>query len=209
MKGATNENNGCGYNDSDHPRHDLRRAEPPAQEKAVEPNTVTAIANIVLEPDVALAEVARSLTSGCAETYPKGFALDKLHRPHISCRSDSSKRPTWTRCTRPFEILAEEKPATWKLTAHKYYYIPLKEIGLAGIVIEPTDDMVRFQQKLIEAVKPFTVKTGTAAAFATTKERSAPRRADDRLGGGLRSECNWQEVQPTRDDRHRDRKISE
>jgi hypothetical protein len=43
-------------------------------------------------------------------------------------------------------------------------------IGLAGIVIEPTDDLLRFQKKLIDAVAPFTVKTGTAAAFVTTKE---------------------------------------
>ena len=37
-------------------------------------------------------------------------------------------------------------------------------------MIEPTDDLIRYQQKLIDAVAPFTVKTGTAAAFVTTKE---------------------------------------
>jgi hypothetical protein len=37
-------------------------------------------------------------------------------------------------------------------------------------VIEPTADLIRFQQKLFDAVAPFTVKTGTAAAFVTTKE---------------------------------------
>ena len=41
---------------------------------------------------------------------------------------------------------------------------------LAGIVIEPTDDLIRFQQKLIEAVAPFTERTGTSAAFVTTKD---------------------------------------
>ena len=46
----------------------------------------------------------------------------------------------------------------------------MKDLGLAGIVIEPTDDLLRYQQKLIDAVAPFTVKTGTAAAFVTTKE---------------------------------------
>jgi hypothetical protein len=68
------------------------------------------------------------------------------------------------------KVLAEEKPTGWKLKAHKYYYIPWKGLGLAGIVIEPTDDLIRYQKKLIEAVEPFTVKTGTAAAFVTTKE---------------------------------------
>jgi hypothetical protein len=30
----------------------------------------------------------------------------------------------------------------------------MEEIGLAGIVIEPTDDLIRYQQKLIDAVTP-------------------------------------------------------
>jgi hypothetical protein len=37
-------------------------------------------------------------------------------------------------------------------------------------VIEPTDDLVRFQKKLVDAVEPYTVKTGTKAAFVTTKQ---------------------------------------
>src|SRR5207248_764924 len=56
--------------------------------------------------------------------------------------------------------------------AHKYYYMPYQGLGLAGIVVEPTDDLIKYQQKLIDAVAPFTVKTGTAAAFATAKEDS-------------------------------------
>jgi hypothetical protein len=68
------------------------------------------------------------------------------------------------------KVLAEEKPASWKLKAYKYYFIPWKEIGLSGIVIEPTEDLIRYQKKLIDAVAPFTVEKGTAAAFVTTKE---------------------------------------
>ena len=33
-----------------------------------------------------------------------------------------------------------------------------------------SDDLIRYQKKLIEAVAPFTAKKGTAAAFVTTKE---------------------------------------
>jgi hypothetical protein len=68
------------------------------------------------------------------------------------------------------KMLASERPASWKLKAYKYYYMPWKEIGLGGIVVEPTDDLIRYQKKLIDAVEPFTVKTGTAAAYVTTKE---------------------------------------
>jgi len=68
------------------------------------------------------------------------------------------------------KVLAEERPTSWKLKAYKYYYIPWKAIGIAGIVIEPTDDLIRFQKKLIDAVAPFAEKRGTAAAFVTTAE---------------------------------------
>jgi hypothetical protein len=68
------------------------------------------------------------------------------------------------------QVLAEENPTAWKLKAYKYYFIPWKNLGLAGIVIEPTDDLTRYQKKLIAAVAPFTVKSGTAAAFVTTNE---------------------------------------
>ena len=65
--------------------------------------------------------------------------------------------------------LRKRRPS-WELKAYKYYYIPWKNIGVAGIVIEPTDDLIRFQKKLIDAIAPFAEKTGTAAAFATTAE---------------------------------------
>lgn len=53
------------------------------------------------------------------------------------------------------------------MTAFKYYYIPLGPVGLAGIVIQPTPDLLRLQQELIDAAGPYTVKTATAAAFYT------------------------------------------
>ena len=67
------------------------------------------------------------------------------------------------------KVLADEKPASWKLKAYKYYYIPSPPVGLAGIVVEPTPDLLRLQQKIIDAVTPFTVKTGTPAAFMSTE----------------------------------------
>jgi len=38
-------------------------------------------------------------------------------------------------------------------------------MGVAGIVVEPTKELHRLQDALIKAVKPYTVKTGTPAAF--------------------------------------------
>jgi hypothetical protein len=43
-------------------------------------------------------------------------------------------------------------------------------MGVGVIVVEPTADLLKLQKKLIDAVAPFTVKTGTSAAFFTTAD---------------------------------------
>jgi len=134
------------------------------------PGAVTAI-DILLEPDATMVEHAEAANERLLKEFPKGFALDKTHHPHISCLQRYVRTANLNEVYEAVaKVLAEEKPATWKLKAYKYYYIPWKEIGLAGIVVEPTADLIRYQQKLIDAVAPFTVTTGSAAAFVTTKE---------------------------------------
>ena len=59
------------------------------------------------------------------------------------------------------------KAASWNLKAFKYYYIPVPPNGIAGIVVEPTEELLSLQQELLAAVAPFTEKTGTAAAFVS------------------------------------------
>jgi hypothetical protein len=68
------------------------------------------------------------------------------------------------------KVLASEKVTSWKLTAFKYYYIPLKEIGLGGILVQPTADLIRLQDELFDAIGKFMApgNLGTAAAFKTT-----------------------------------------
>ena len=138
--------------------------------KANEPNPVTAI-DILLDPDATMVKQAQAANERLLKVFPKGFALGKTHQPHISCLQRYVRTADLDKVYAAVgKVLAEEKPTTWKLKAYKYYFLPWKEIGLAGIVIEPTNDLIRYQQKLIAAVAPFTVETGTAAAFVTTKE---------------------------------------
>src|SRR5580765_1850596 len=134
------------------------------------PHPVTAI-DILLDPDATMVKHAQAANARLRKEFPKGFVLDATHHPHISCLQRYVKTADLDKVYAAVrKVLAEEKPTTWKLKAYKYYYIPWKEIGLAGIVIEPTEDLLRYQKKLSDAVAPFTVETGTAAAFVTTKE---------------------------------------
>jgi hypothetical protein len=140
------------------------------QVKAEDPSAVTAI-DIVLEPDATLVQHAEAANARLLKEFPKGFSLGKTHHPHISCLQRYVKTADLDKVYDAVgKVLAEEHPTSWKLKAYKYYYIPWKEIGLAGIVVEPTEDLIGYQKKLIDAVTPFTVEAGTAAAFVTTKE---------------------------------------
>ena len=66
-------------------------------------------------------------------------------------------------------VLARHAYRGWRLTAFKYYYVPAGPIGLAGIVVTPTPDLLRLQQDMAAAVGPYTVPAATAAAFYTTR----------------------------------------
>ena len=131
---------------------------------------VTAI-DILLNPDQSMLQHANDANARLLKAFPKGFALDAAHTPHITMLQRYVHTANLDKIyVAVGNVLASEKVTNWKLRAFKYYYIPSGEIGLAGIVIEPTDDLVRLQQKLIDAVAPFAAQNGTAAAFFSTEE---------------------------------------
>jgi hypothetical protein len=132
-------------------------------------NPVTAI-DIALEPDATMIQHAQADNARLLKAFPKGFALDATHHPHISMLQQFVRTADLEKVYAAVDkVFATEKPTSWKLKAYKYYYIPSPPIGLAGIVVEPTEDLHRLQQELIDAVAPFTVKTGTPAAFMSTE----------------------------------------
>jgi len=133
-------------------------------------NAVTAI-DIALEPDATMIQHAQADNARLLKAFPEGFALDATHHPHISMLQQFVRTADLDKVYAAADkVFVSEKPMSWKLKAFKYYCIPSPPIGLAGIVIEPTEDLHRLQQQLIEAVTPFTVKTGTPAAFMSTED---------------------------------------
>jgi hypothetical protein len=131
-------------------------------------NPVTAL-DIVLEPDATMIQRAGAANDGLRKNFPKGYSFDDEHRPHISVMGGYVYTANLDKIYAAADrVLATEKVLSWKMKAFKYYYIPLKAIGLGGIVVEPTADVVRLQKELIDALAPFMAPSGTAAAFATT-----------------------------------------
>jgi 2'-5' RNA ligase len=140
------------------------------QGAAAQQNPVTAI-DIALEPDATMIEHAMAANARLLKSFPKGFSLDATHHPHISMLQQFVRTDDLDKVFAAANaVLAKGKPTTWTLKAYKYYYIPAPPMGVAGIVVEPTDELHRLQDALIKAVEPYTVKTGTPAAFFSEDE---------------------------------------
>ena len=140
-------------------------ASPPAGQ-----NAVTAI-DILLKPDATMVQHAEAVNTRLRSVFPKGFALDASHHPHISMFQCFVRTSDLDKVyTAAAKVFASGNVTALKLKAFKYYYLPDKELGLSGIVVEPTPELINLQQDLIDAVAPFTVKTATSAAFVTTPE---------------------------------------
>ena len=102
------------------------------------------------------------------KVFPKGFALDASHRPHITLVQRFVRTEDLDKVYAAVgKVFATANVTGLKLEAFKYYYIPDKDLGLSGIVIKPTPELLKLEQQVIDAVNPFTVKTGTSAAFVT------------------------------------------
>ena len=128
---------------------------------------VTAI-DILLEPDATMVQHAQADNARLLKMYPKGFALDPTHQPHLTLTQQFVRTAHLERVyAAANHVLAKENAASWNLKAFRYYYIPVPPHGIAGIVVEPPEELLRLQRRLLDAVAPFTEMTGTAAAFVS------------------------------------------
>lgn len=131
---------------------------------------VTAI-DILLEPDATMLKHAETNNARLRKAFPKGFALDATHRPHVTLVQRFVRTSELEKVyVAVGKVLATVRLNEIKLDAFKYYYIPSGDTGLAGIVAKPTPQLLRLQEALIEAVKPYTTESGDSSAFVTTPE---------------------------------------
>lgn len=133
-----------------------------------EPGPVTAI-NVLLEPDATMLRHCDANNARLLEVFPKGFALDARHRPHVTLLQRFVRTADLDAVHEAAgKVIARTDVRGLRLEAYKYYYIPSGPIGLAGIVARPTPELRALQQRLIDAVAPYAVPTGGSDAFATT-----------------------------------------
>jgi len=132
--------------------------------------TVTAI-DVMLEPDATMLKHAEAANARLLNVFPQGFSLDANHRPHVTMVQRFVRTADLDKVyAAAGKVFAGANVTGLKLESFKYYYIPDKDIGLSGIVVKPTPELLKLQQDVIAAVAPFTEATGTSAAFVTTPD---------------------------------------
>jgi len=115
--------------------------------------------------------------------FPKGFTLGGVHAPHITMLQRFVKTADLPKVYATADrVIAKANPTSFKLTAYKYDHIGEAKmgneiVGVGNILVKPTPDLLKLQQELADAIKPFEAPTGTSAAFVTTPQ--APHISED------------------------------
>jgi hypothetical protein len=136
-------------------------------------NSVTAI-DILLEPDATMLKHAEANNARLLKVYPKGFALDAAHRPHITMLQCFVRTADLDKVyAAEGKVLASANVNTMKLEAFKYYYAAAGATGVAGICAKPTPAILKLQADIIAAAKPFMLESGPIGAFTAPHDDPA------------------------------------
>ena len=140
---------------------------------AAEQTPVTAI-DILLEPDATMLQHCQVNNARLLKVYPKGFALDAAHRPHITMLQSFVRTADLDKVfAAAHKVLAAANVNAMRLEGFKYYYAPGGAVGVAGICAKPTPELIKLQADIIAGVKPFTVETGPIGAFTAPHDDPA------------------------------------
>jgi len=140
----------------------------PAEQPAV------AAVDILLEPDDTMLRHAEANNARLLKDFPKGFALDEAHRPHITLIQRFVRTADLDKVyAAAQQVFRAANVNAMRLEAFKYYYAPAGAVGVAGICARPTPELLKLQADLIAAVAPFTVESGPIGAFTAPHDNPA------------------------------------
>jgi len=139
-----------------------------AQGSSAAKSSVTAI-DIALEPDATMLQQASALNARLRASFPKGYSLDASHRPHVTLLQRYVRTADLPKVYAAVgKIMTASDPAGWKFEAFKIDHAVWSGLALTVILAKPPQSVLAAQQQLIDAIAPYTVDSGTAAAFVTT-----------------------------------------
>lgn len=122
--------------------------------------------DVLLEPDGPMLEVAERWNTRLREQMPDGFALDDAHRPHITLLQQYVDEKDVAEIVAAVKALkASENLTGMTLTANGLYHIPTGNIGLQGITIKSSKEILALQAKVMQTMAPYRKSGGDQAAF--------------------------------------------
>jgi len=122
--------------------------------------------DILLEPDARMLARAESNNARLRETFPDGFALDAEHRPHITLlQCFIADNDLEALCDAVGDVIRSANVTSMELQAVRYGYTPWPGMGVAGIWVALTPELLKLQADVIAAATPFKVATATIDAF--------------------------------------------
>lgn len=126
--------------------------------------------NVVLEPDSAMADFAKTDNAEMLRSYPQGFALDGTHAPHITILQRFIRAHSLNAVFAAVDkASANTSISSWRLKTSKYNFNPWRDGFLGSIVLEQNGKLLLLQQKLIEAIAPYTEQNGFSGSFFKTQ----------------------------------------
>lgn len=122
--------------------------------------------DVLLEPDATMLAHAEINNARLRETFPDSFALDEQHRPHITllqCFVESADLDAAGAAIGA--VIRAADVTRFALEAVRYGYTPGPGLGVAGIWVALTPELVKLQADVIAAATPFMVETAGIDAF--------------------------------------------
>ena len=126
--------------------------------------------DVLIQPGPKMMAESEKWNARMREQTPEGFELDEEHAPHgtliqrFIAESDLPKV-----LVAVDEVKSKFDMKSFEMTATGLYHIPAGDIGLAGIVIEPSVQLLALQQAVINAVNLFARTGGGEQAFVPDK----------------------------------------
>jgi hypothetical protein len=125
--------------------------------------------DVLLEPDQTMVGKANAVNARLRGNYAAGYSLDATHAPHVTMLQRFVRQKDFAAVVAAIaKVLAAEHPVTLQLKARGLEYTMWAGVAVTVIAVERTPELLRLQQRIADAVAPFSVHGGTAAAFIDT-----------------------------------------
>jgi hypothetical protein len=125
--------------------------------------------DVLLQPDQAMVAKANAVNASLRGNYAEGYSLDSTHAPHVTLLQRFIRAKDLEAVEAAVvKIIDAEQPGALQLKATGLVYAMSAGVAVTLIAVERTPELMRLQQKVADALAPFSVSGGTAAAFIDT-----------------------------------------